>query len=74
MASYYSKDAQCPYYEYDDPAGRAVVCEGPLPGATVRSRFQSKEQYRKHLERRCCSQFEKCHWYKIITLKYKPED
>ena len=71
MGSFYSKDALCPYYQYDDPAGRAVVCEGFAPGSTIRSRFPSKDAFQKYLKDRCCDNYKGCTWYKVATLKWK---
>lgn len=74
MGSYYSKDALCPYYQYDDPTARAVICEGVLPGSTIRSRFQSKDQFQRYMKDRCCGDFKTCHWYRAASLKWAEKE
>ena len=74
MGSYYSKDALCPYYQYDDPAARAVVCEGVLPGSTIRSRFPKAEDWHRHMKNRCCKDYKLCHWFRIASYKYGEKD
>lgn len=75
MGSYFSKDALCPYYQYDDPGNRAVVCEGVLPGTTIRSRFPNKDAFSGYLRKHCCDRYKACPWYRVASMKYgKPED
>ena len=71
MGSFFSKDALCPYYQYDDPAGRAVVCEGIVPGSTIRSRFPSKEDYQHYLRSRCCRDYKDCPWFILVNRSYE---
>lgn len=73
MSSYYSKDAKCPYYQYDDPGPCNLVCESFAPGSTIKSHFRSKEALRKQAQHYCCDQFEKCTWFQVVSKTYEKE-
>ena len=71
MASYFSKDALCPYYQYDDPGSSSLVCESFAPGSTIRSRFKGREAFRRHARKYCCDKYQDCTWYQIVSRTYE---
>lgn len=70
MSSYNSVDVLCPYYQYEDTKHSCMICEGMLPGSTMRSRFRSGAALRRHLAVFCCDAYEKCPWCRILMQKY----
>lgn len=71
MASYYSKHALCPYYQYDDPGACNMICESVVPGTTVKHHFANGEQFRKHAQKYCCENYKLCPWYKTVSMGYR---
>lgn len=71
MGSYYSKDALCPFYQYDDPGPCNLVCEGFMPGSTIKSHFRSKRSFREQVLKYCCENYKDCTWYKVVSMTYE---
>ena len=71
MSSFYAKDVKCPYYQYDDPASRAIICESVLPESTIKSRFRSKNALEHQIIKRCAGDFKGCPWYQVVSIKYE---
>lgn len=63
---------KCPFYKSEN--GNDINCENILnAGQICRHRFAVKADKLRHLNRCCCSQFEKCLYYRaMITVKYNP--
>ena len=71
MASYYSKDAKCPFYQYDDPKSCNLICESFIPGSTIKSHFRGKTAFRVHARKYCCDKYQDCTWYKVVSMTYE---
>lgn len=69
---YGNRDADflCPFFRRIDRKTRAIVCEGVLPGSTVKSHFGSVDAMRDYNTKHCCDQYETCPWYRVAYVKY----
>ena len=64
--NYVSPHALCPFYSQEQP--RALFCEGPFPGSSLRLGFRGSA--RNHKQRYCCADWEDCPLARMLWAGY----
>ena len=71
MSSFYSADAECPYYLSDNLMESTITCEGFAPGSTVRSHFSGKKAIARQMKKYCAGDYESCPWFRLASVKWE---
>lgn len=72
--SYRQVLVQCPFYLYDDGAGR-ICCEGAVDGTTMATLFRHRGQLQQHMRIFCEDAFTCCELYRaVMAAKYEDEE
>lgn len=71
--SYRQVLVQCPFYLYDDGAGR-ICCEGAVDGTTMATLFRRRGALQQHMRIFCENAYACCKLYRAVMTKYDDDE
>lgn len=66
-------DVLCPFYNFDDPHIKRIVCEGFVEDSTLAQTYLRKKDYQTQLRVFCCENYKKCEVYRMLMEKYEED-
>lgn len=66
------KKAKCPFFVAH--ARDCIVCESPIPGSVVTTRYKRVREKETQYRVFCCGKYKNCEMYEATERKYDQED
>ena len=67
-------NVMCPFYKYDWPQKRRIVCEGITDTSSLALQFPNSKEFNQQQKVFCCGKYEYCEVYRMLAQKYEEDE